>query len=57
VAGTALLAGTVFAAVRHAEAVAARVGQSFGSLVLAVSVAVVEVAPVASWRSSPCPSA
>src|SRR3712207_8013188 len=38
----ALLAGTVFAAVHHAEVVAARVGEPFGSLVLAVAVTVIE---------------
>jgi Ca2+:H+ antiporter len=40
----ALLGGTVLAAVHHAEVVAHRVGEPFGSLVLAVSVTVIEVA-------------
>jgi Ca2+:H+ antiporter len=44
----ALLAGTVFAAVHHAEVVAARVGEPFGSLVLAVAVTVIEVALIVS---------
>ena len=43
-----LLAGTVFAAVHHAEVVAARVGEPFGSLVLAVAVTVIEVALIVS---------
>ncbi|GAA0582117.1 ionic transporter y4hA [Craurococcus roseus] len=44
----ALLGGTVFAAVHHAEVVAARVGEPFGSLVLAVAVTVIEVALIVS---------
>jgi Ca2+:H+ antiporter len=39
-----LLAGAVLAAVHHAEVVALRVGEPFGSLVLAVAVTVIEVA-------------
>jgi Ca2+:H+ antiporter len=39
-----LLVGAVLAAVHHAEVVAHRVGEPFGSLVLAVSVTVIEVA-------------
>ena len=39
----ALLAAAVLAAVHHAEVVAHRVGEPFGSLVLAVSVTVIEV--------------
>ena len=39
-----LLAGSVLAAVHHAEVVAHRVGEPFGSLVLAVAVTVIEVA-------------
>src|SRR3990170_2401946 len=39
-----LLIGAVLAAVHHAEVVAHRVGEPFGSLVLAVSVTVIEVA-------------
>ncbi|MFC8369342.1 MULTISPECIES: calcium:proton antiporter [unclassified Streptomyces] len=41
---TAVLAGSVLAAVHHAEVVAHRVGEPFGSLVLAVAVTVIEVA-------------
>ncbi len=41
---TLLLAGAVLAAVHHAEVVAHRVGEPFGSLVLAVAVTVIEVA-------------
>ncbi|MEV8042832.1 ionic transporter y4hA [Streptomyces griseoluteus] len=39
-----VLAGSVLAAVHHAEVVAHRVGEPFGSLVLAVAVTVIEVA-------------
>lgn len=39
-----LLAGAVLAAVHHAEVVAHRVGEPFGSLVLAVAVTIIEVA-------------
>src|SRR5438876_4279638 len=38
------LVGTVFAAVYHAEVIAHRVGEPFGSLVLAVAVTIIEVA-------------
>jgi Ca2+:H+ antiporter len=41
---TACLAGAVLAAVHHAETVAHRVGEPYGSLVLAVAVTVIEVA-------------
>ena len=40
----AVLVGAVLAAVHHAEVVAHRVGEPFGSLVLAVAVTVIEVA-------------
>jgi len=40
----AFLAGAVLAAVHHAEVIAHRVGEPFGSLVLAVAVTVIEVA-------------
>lgn len=40
---SALLAGAVLAAVHHAEVIAHRVGEPFGSLVLAVAVTVIEV--------------
>ena len=43
---TILLAGAVLAAVHHAEVVAHRVGEPYGSLVLAVAVTVIEVALV-----------
>ena len=60
------LAGSVLAAVHHAEVVAHRVGEPFGSLVLAVAVTVIEVAPdrhadglrrrarPRRWRATPC---
>jgi Ca2+:H+ antiporter len=41
---TLFLAGAVLAAVHHAEVVAHRVGEPFGSLLLAVAVTVIEVA-------------
>jgi Ca2+:H+ antiporter len=44
----AFLAGAVLAAVHHAEVVAHRVGEPFGSLVLAVAVTVIEVALIVS---------
>jgi len=42
------LIGTVFAAVHHAEVVAHRAGEPFGSLVLAVAVTTIEVALIIS---------
>jgi Ca2+:H+ antiporter len=47
IAGLALL-GTVFAAVYHAEVVAHRVGEPFGTLVLALAVTVIEAALIVS---------
>lgn len=38
-----MLCGAVFAAVHHAEVVSARVGEPFGSIILAVSVTIIEV--------------
>ena len=46
-AGAALMA-TVFAAVYHAEVIAHRIGEPFGTLVLAVAVTVIEVALIVS---------
>lgn len=45
---TLLLGGSVFASVHHAEVVALRVGEPFGSIVLAISVTVIEVALIIS---------
>jgi Ca2+:H+ antiporter len=42
------LAGAVFAAVHHAEVVAHRIGEPFGTLVLAIAVTVIEVALIIS---------
>jgi Ca2+:H+ antiporter len=39
-----ILAVSVLAAVHHAEVVAHRVGEPFGSLVLAIAVTIIEVA-------------
>ncbi|MFG2001305.1 calcium:proton antiporter [Spirillospora sp. NPDC048911] len=47
-----LLAGSVLAAVHHAEVVAHKVGEPFGSLVLAVAVTVIEVALIVSLMVS-----
>src|SRR5687767_4145994 len=48
----ALLGGWVLAAVHHAEVVAHRVGEPFGSLVLAVAVTVIEVALIVTLMVS-----
>ncbi|MEH0938249.1 calcium:proton antiporter [Micromonospora psammae] len=48
----AFLAGAVLAAVHHAEVVAHRVGEPYGSLVLAVAVTVIEVALIVSLMIS-----
>lgn len=47
-ASAVVLVATVFAAVYHAEVVAHRIGEPFGTLVLAVAVTVIEVALVVS---------
>ena len=47
-----MLAGAVLAAVHHAEVVAHRVGEPFGSLVLAVAVTVIEVALIVTLMVS-----
>ncbi|HWC43309.1 MAG TPA: ionic transporter y4hA [Actinomycetota bacterium] len=50
-----LLAASVLAAVHHAEVVAHRVGEPFGSLVLAVAVTVIEVALIVTLMASSPP--
>lgn len=52
-----LLGGAVFAAVHHAEMIALRVGEPFGSIVLAVAVTVIEVALIVSLMLSGSPGA
>jgi Ca2+:H+ antiporter len=47
-----LLGGAVLAAVHHAEVVAHRVGEPFGSLILAVAVTVIEVALIVTLMIS-----
>ncbi|OBA92207.1 ionic transporter y4hA [Mycobacteriaceae bacterium 1482268.1] len=47
-----LLAGAVLAAVQHAELVAHRVGEPFGSLLLAIAVTVIEVALIVTLMTS-----
>jgi Ca2+:H+ antiporter len=51
-----VLAGAVLAAVEHAELVAQRVGEPFGSLVLAVTVTVIEVALIVMMMVSGGPA-
>jgi Ca2+:H+ antiporter len=47
-AGAVLLASAVFASVHHAEVLALKLGEPFGSLLLAVAVTVIEVALIVS---------
>ncbi|MDO9411876.1 MAG: ionic transporter y4hA [Pseudolabrys sp.] len=47
-----VLIATVFAAVYHAEVIAERIGEPFGTLVLAVAVTVIEVALIVSIMSA-----
>lgn len=47
-----LLGGTVFSAVHHAEVIAFRLGEPFGSIVLAVAVTIIEVALIVSLMLS-----
>jgi Ca2+:H+ antiporter len=51
-AAAVLLAASVLAAVHHAEVIAHRVGEPFGSLVLAVAVTVIEVALIVTLMTS-----
>ncbi len=54
----AILIATVFAAVHHAEVIACRVGEPFGTLVLALAVTVIETALIVSVMiSAPADSA
>jgi Ca2+:H+ antiporter len=46
------LAGSVFAAVHHAEVIAQQVGEPFGTLVLALAVTLIEVALIASLMAA-----
>ena len=46
------LAGSVFAAVHHAEAIAERVGEPYGTLVLALAVTLIEVALIVSLMTA-----
>ncbi len=52
VVASAVLIGSVLAAVHHAEVVAHRVGEPFGTLVLAVAVTVIEVSLIVSLMLS-----
>ncbi len=51
----ALLLGAVFAAVRHADVLALRIGEPLGSILLALAVTVIEVALVVSLMLSGSP--
>src|SRR5260370_41958429 len=46
------LAGSVFAAVHHAEVIAQRVGEPYGTLVLALAVTLIEVALIVSLMAA-----
>jgi len=52
IAAAAILIGSVVAAVHHAEVVAHRVGEPFGTLVLAIAVTVIEVSLIVSLMLS-----
>src|ERR1017187_10939610 len=43
-----ILFGTVFAAVHHAEMIAERIGEPYGTLLLTLSVTIIEVALIAT---------
>src|SRR5687767_14272187 len=47
-----VLAGAVLAAVHHAEVIAHKVGEPFGSLILAVAVTVIEVGLIVTLMSA-----
>jgi Ca2+:H+ antiporter len=55
IAAAVLLAGAIFSAVHHAEVLALRVGEPFGSILLAVAVTVIEVALIVSIMLSDSP--
>jgi Ca2+:H+ antiporter len=50
------LIAAVIAAVHHAEVVAHRVGEPFGTLILAIAVTVIEVALIVTWMISGRPA-
>lgn len=56
IATGSLLMGAVFAAVHHAEVIAHKVGEPFGTLVLALAVTVIEVALIVALMSSSTPT-
>jgi Ca2+:H+ antiporter len=49
------LGGAVFAAVHHAEIIALRVGEPFGSLILAIAITVIEVSLIVSFLLADAP--
>lgn len=57
VVAAGLLIGAVFSAVHHAEVVAHRIGEPYGTIVLAVAVTVIEVALIVSAMGSGGPNA
>ncbi|WP_304342961.1 calcium:proton antiporter [Chryseobacterium koreense] len=52
VLGVILLFGTVFAAVHHAEVVAHKVGEPFGTIILAICITILEVGLIISFMLS-----
>lgn len=50
-----LLAATVFASVHHAEIVALRFGEPFGSLILAIAITIIEVSLIVSFLLADTP--
>ncbi len=56
-AATVLLGASVFAAVHHAEVIALRVGEPFGSIILALAVTVIEAALILSIMLGGAPGA
>jgi Ca2+:H+ antiporter len=51
----AVLTATVFAAVHHAEVLAARIGQPFGAILLALAITIIEVGLIISVMASGAP--
>jgi len=56
VALLAILLGTVFAAVHHAEVIAERIGEPYGTLLLTLAVTVIEVALIATLMLGDTPN-
>src|SRR5260221_10100628 len=54
----AIIFGTVFAAVHHAEVIAERIGEPYGTLLLTLAVSLLQIAPVPTLhlRGKPGPT-